>query len=82
MAEEKIIVAYKVEIVVSREGGFGEKEANDIRKVAEEQMVEVKKNIWRYLRDNLTFLQLELFADSGWSKEEIKKIRVENIRVE
>ena len=82
MTEERIIVAYKVEVVVSKENGFREKERADIRKIAEKQIAEAEKKTWRYLRDNLVFLQIELSVDFKWSEEEIGKIRIEDIKVE
>ena len=81
MLEERII-AYKVEITVSKKDGFREKEMNDIEEIAIKEIAEIEKKTWRYFRNNLVFLQSELSADSKWLEEEIGKLRIEDIKVE
>ena len=80
MAEERIEVVYKVEIIVDKED-FGEKEKSDIRKIAEKRMAKIEGKTRDYLRDNLEFLQLELSDGFKWSKGEVDKIRIRRIKV-
>ena len=79
--EETVIMAYKVEIKVSKKG-FEEKEISDIENIFRKRIAEVGTETWEYLRDKLAFLQAKLLVGFGWSEEEVNKIRIKDVKVE
>ena len=82
MAEEKtIVVGYKVQITISKSGGFREGEIGNIRKIVEKRIANVEKETERYLKEYLVFLQSELSVTYKWTEEEMDKIRIRDVKV-
>ena len=82
MAEEIIMVGYKVEIVVGIDNGFEEKEIDDIRKIVSKEIAEMEGETWKYFKRNVNLLKHELVSTSKWPREQVDRIRIKEIRVE